>query len=86
MGEVQGVGLRNWIVAEAQNRNLAGWVRNEADGSVGVLLIGGTADAKKETVWLTQGTPLSEIIDICELALDDQDLQWDASTSFQVIA
>ena len=33
-GDVQGVGYRRYAVREAQSLDLAGWVRNEPDGSV----------------------------------------------------
>ena len=39
-GAVQGVGFRDWFVAEAQARGLDGWVRNRSDGSVEALIAG----------------------------------------------
>ena len=39
-GRVQGVSYRAWTQVEAKNRDLAGWVRNEADGNVTALLSG----------------------------------------------
>ena len=33
-GDVQGVGFREWAIAEANARKLNGWVRNRGDGSV----------------------------------------------------
>ena len=33
-GRVQGVSFRAWLHGEAVRRGLAGWVRNEPDGSV----------------------------------------------------
>ena len=43
-GRVQGVGYRMWTEREAQVFGLRGWVRNEPDGSVAVL-IGGPEEA-----------------------------------------
>ncbi|MCU4655175.1 acylphosphatase [Roseibacterium sp. SDUM158016] len=43
-GRVQGVAFRAWTKARAQALGLAGWVRNEADGSV-MAVIEGPADA-----------------------------------------
>jgi acylphosphatase len=39
-GRVQGVGFRWFVEREAHILQLAGWVRNNADGSVEVLAIG----------------------------------------------
>lgn len=39
-GRVQGVGFRAWAKDEAVVRGLAGWVRNEPDGSVKALIVG----------------------------------------------
>jgi acylphosphatase len=39
-GRVQGVGFRYWTQEEAERLGLAGWVRNEPDGSVKALLSG----------------------------------------------
>jgi acylphosphatase len=42
-GKVQGVGFRAWVQREAKTRNLAGWVRNRADGSVEAVFAGDAA-------------------------------------------
>lgn len=39
-GNVQGVGFRIWARGEATSLGLAGWVRNEADGSVTTQIAG----------------------------------------------
>ena len=39
-GEVQGVGFREWAIAEANTRKLNGWVRNRGDGSLEILISG----------------------------------------------
>jgi acylphosphatase len=39
-GRVQGVGFRDWLVAEAQRLGLAGWVRNVGRDSVEALIAG----------------------------------------------
>jgi len=39
-GRVQGVGFRWFVEREAQILQIAGWVRNDPDGSVEVLAVG----------------------------------------------
>jgi acylphosphatase len=39
-GRVQGVYFRGWTRERAQTLGLAGWVRNEHDGSVAALIAG----------------------------------------------
>jgi acylphosphatase len=39
-GRVQGVGFRAFVEREAKTRNLGGWVRNRADGSVEAVFAG----------------------------------------------
>ncbi|WP_411280615.1 acylphosphatase [Gemmatimonas sp.] len=43
-GEVQGVGFRWYVRAQARALELAGWVRNEPDGAV-VLVASGEAES-----------------------------------------
>lgn len=40
-GRVQGIGFRRWAVAKAQEiGGISGWVHNESDGSVEILMSG----------------------------------------------
>lgn len=39
-GDVQGVGYRFWVMQQATERGLAGWVRNQDDGRVEALFYG----------------------------------------------
>lgn len=48
-GRVQGVAYRAWTQGEAERLGVAGWVRNEPDGSV-VALIAGPPDKVSEMI------------------------------------
>jgi len=54
-GRVQGVGYRIWARREATELDLAGWVRNEADGSVTASIAGATATVSTMIERLRQG-------------------------------
>ena len=55
-GRVQGVGFRRYVRGWARKLDLAGWVRNEADGSVR-LVAEGDPDALDRLVRLLHGGP-----------------------------
>ena len=47
-GRVQGVGYRRWAIAKAMEiGGISGWVRNEDDGSVEILMSGEDIDVDK---------------------------------------
>jgi acylphosphatase len=61
-GRVQGVGFRAWTRDQAQSLGLAGWVRNEADGSVSAL-IAGPAERVDEMIARLQNGPAGARVD-----------------------
>jgi acylphosphatase len=56
-GRVQGVGFRYFALREATRYGLAGWVANEADGSVRVVAEGAQADLEALLTRLEEGPP-----------------------------
>ncbi|WP_027164876.1 acylphosphatase [Mesorhizobium sp. WSM3224] len=71
-GTVQGVSYRVWTRGEAMRLGLTGWVRNERDGSVTVLIAGAEAavTAMIERLWQgPRGALVSEVA--VEEATDD---------------
>jgi len=63
-GRVQGVAFRWYAVQEAERRGVAGWVRNEPDGSVAAHLEGddGAVDAMVE--WCRHGPSYASVRDV----------------------
>lgn len=61
-GRVQGVWYRGWTVEEATRRNLAGWVRNRADGSVEAVFAGPEAEVESMVQACHAGPPAARVI------------------------
>jgi acylphosphatase len=78
-GRVQGVSFRWYAASEARRLGLAGWVRNEPDGSVAAHLEG-QADAVEEMVdWCRHGPPAARVHDV-----DVRDVAATGATSFEI--
>ena len=56
-GDVQGVGFRWALYAQATALGLSGWVRNRRDGSVEALICGPADAVESLTVWAWRGPP-----------------------------
>jgi acylphosphatase len=66
-GRVQGVGFRWFVEREAQMLGIAGWVRNNADGSVEVLAIGTRDQLMGLGSRLRQGPRAARVDDVEEV-------------------
>lgn len=60
-GRVQGVGYRDALRAQAQARNVAGWVRNLRDGRVEAVLQGAEPDVQAVILWAHRGPPTARV-------------------------
>jgi len=69
-GEVQGVGYRRFAQREAQTLGLAGWVRNEPDGSVSGEADGPEAGLAAFRLRLAQGPTFGRVSRLDWEALD----------------
>lgn len=65
-GRVQGVWFRGWTVEKATALGLDGWVRNRADGTVEVLIVGANAQVDEMIASCRQG-PRSARVDHIEI-------------------
>lgn len=81
-GTVQGVGYRIWAQGQATALGLAGWVRNERDGSVTAWLAGHDAAVSTMIERLWQGPAGASVsrIDVDELEA------WTAPGDFRIVA
>lgn len=61
-GRVQGVWYRGWTVSEAGRRDLRGWVRNRADGTVEAVF-SGPAEAVDEMISACYAGPPAARVD-----------------------
>lgn len=60
-GHVQGVGFRYFTLTRARQLSLAGWVRNDPDGSVELVVEGPPATLDTFEDMLSDGPPVSEV-------------------------
>ena len=63
-GRVQGVGFRHFTRGEARRLGLAGWVRNEGDGSVRVVAEGPREALEGLLDALRQGPTSAQVTDV----------------------
>ena len=63
-GRVQGVFYRASCRDEATARGLAGWVRNESDGSVEAVFEGPEKDVRAMLDWCRKGPPHAAVRDV----------------------
>lgn len=63
-GAVQGVGYRDWAIAEAKGRGLDGWIRNRSDGSVEMLIAGANAKVEEMLKAATQGPDAAQVTQV----------------------
>ncbi len=69
-GDVQGVGFRRFAEREAQRLGLAGWVRNEPDGSVAGEAEGAEAELADFRACLAEGPAFGHVEDLDWKALN----------------
>ena len=60
-GRVQGVFYRAGMREQAERLDVAGWVRNEPDGSVRAHLEGAPAAVSELLEWCANGTPAAQV-------------------------
>ena len=72
-GKVQGVGYRAWVKNEAKDKDPRGWVRNEDDGSVTVMMAGPPAAVEALASELKAGNDAAKIEDVTTEAVDMPD-------------
>lgn len=70
-GQVHGVGFRVAMRSEARRLQLAGWVRNCADGSVEAVAAGDQAALDQLTAWGRHGPPAAKVREISSRAATD---------------
>jgi acylphosphatase len=71
-GRVQGVNFRYFVLEQAENIDLRGWVRNRWDGSVEVTAEGSRQNLDLLLEALREGPPMASVTDV--------DFEWLAAT------
>jgi acylphosphatase len=63
-GNVQGVGFRYATIDRARSRDVAGWVRNNSDGTVGAVFEGQPEAVDALVAWCRRGPPGARVDDV----------------------
>jgi acylphosphatase len=63
-GRVQGVFFRDSVRRQAENRDVAGWVRNRSDGSVEAVLEGPPDAVDQVIAFCKEGPPRADVADV----------------------
>lgn len=69
-GRVQGVGFRNFVVHQANERSVTGWIRNRSDGSVEVMLQGNPADVGSVEAACRKGPAMANVENVERYPVD----------------
>ena len=73
-GRVQGVSFRFYAEREAARLGVAGWVRNEPDGSVAAHVEGDAVDVDAFVGWCHDGPSMAYVEHVDVRPVDDQGL------------
>ena len=79
-GRVQKVAFRKWAQVEAQVRGLAGWIRNEPDGAVTLVMAGPTGEVDEMLRALERGPPAA-VVHSVEVRMTD----WPETERFDIL-
>ncbi|HEV8097197.1 MAG TPA: acylphosphatase [Burkholderiales bacterium] len=63
-GQVQGVGYRDGLSAQALRHGVRGWVRNRRDGTVEAILQGEPGAVEAVVAWARRGPSAAHVSDI----------------------
>jgi len=74
VGRVQGVGFRYAVQERARSLGLAGWVRNERDGSVVAVFEGPDDPVDSLVRWCRSGPPSADVVDVTEVREEPEGL------------
>jgi acylphosphatase len=78
-GRVQGVSFRWYAADAATGLGLAGWIRNEPDGSVRAHAEGPDAALEQFVTWCRQGPPAASVTEV-----EVTDTEPTGATSFRI--